>query len=506
MSLYAYAPTQVSVDPRTGAINGVLPTSTAEEVDAAVHAASAAATACSEATPTERRAWLEAVADAVTAAADELAGIADRETGLGRERLDGEVLRCAAQLRFYAAVGHEGSWLDATIDHAAGTAPDLRRMRIPLGPVAVFGASNFPFAFGALGHDTAAAIAVGCPVVVKGHPAHPLTHARLVEIAVTALADSGAPDGVLGSVTGFDAGLGLVLHPGIQAVAFTGSQSGGMALWAAANSRASVIPVFAEMGTVNPVIVTPDAVEAATAIAEGCVSSFTLGMGQFCTKPGLVLAPAGSRVAAEIVDHLVSRAPRGPLLTAGIASSYVVGVDRLVAAGGTVLASVSEPGSGSGVSACVVQAAPHLLVHGSALLEECFGPVVVIVEYADPADLTRIVGSLQGCLVGSVMTGGPDDQVAPAAVAALTRIAGRVAVDTWPTGVATTWGQHHGGPWPATSVPSATSVGSAALARFTRPLAYQNAPRSLLPTPLQDQNKWRIPRRVDGRLSVPRTS
>ncbi len=500
-----HAPTEVSVDPRSLEINAVLPSSTPDELNTVAETAAAAAAATAAATPDDRGSWLEAVAHGVVAAADELADVADRETGLGRTRLDGEVLRCADQLRFYARVCREGSWLDATIDHAVDTAPDLRRVRRPVGPVAVFGASNFPFAFGTLGHDTGAALAAGCPVVVKGHPAHPLTHGRLADIGRVSLAEVGAPAGVLGSVTGFDNGPGLVLHPAIRAVGFTGSQRGGMALWSMANSRAEAILVYAEMGTVNPVAVTPAAAESPIEVAQGCVASYTMGMGQFCTKPGLVLVPAGSRVGSEIVEALVARAPRGPLLTADIARSYVAGIDRLVAAGGTVLASVPDAGAGTSVSACVVQAATHLLLPGSALLEECFGPVIVVAEYADVDDLVRSLSALPGCLVGSVMTAGPHDAVAPAAVEAVARIAGRVAVDAWPTGVATTWAQHHGGPWPATSNPSATSVGSAALARFTRPVAYQNAPAELLPPPLRERNHWKIPRRIDGRIRVPRT-
>lgn len=506
MTDLATVPTQVSVDPRTLEPNAVLASSTPEEVAAVIELAAAAATVVAAATPAERAGWLEALADAVVATADDLAELADRESGLGRARLDGEVVRCADQLRFYAAVAREGSWLDATIDHEGDGAPDLRRLRVPVGPVAVFGASNFPFAFGTLGHDTGSAVAAGCPVVVKGHPAHPLTHARLSEVAQAALAGAGAPEGLLGTVTGFDAGPSLVLHPAIRTVAFTGSQRGGMALWSMANARADVIPVYAEMGTVNPVVITPGAAESRSDLAAGCVASYTMGMGQFCTKPGLVMAPAGSRVGSEIVQALKTQAPRGPLLTADIAGAYVAGVDRLVVAGGTVIASVPEPGPGAGVSACVVQAAAQLLVPGSALLEECFGPVIVVVEYADADDLTRSLSTLSGCLVGSVFTAGSGDPVAPVAVDAVARIAGRVAVDAWPTGVATTWAQHHGGPWPSTSNPAATSVGSAALSRFTRPVAYQGAPAELLPPPLRDRNEWHVPRRVDGRIRLPRRS
>ena len=474
------------------------------EVTAAVQAAEAAAGPCAAASPEERAGWLESIADAVTTASEELAVLADAETGLGRIRLDAEVMRCADQLRFYGAVAREGSWLAATIDHATTATPDLRRVRVPLGAVAVFGASNFPFAFGSLGNDSASALAAGCPVVVKGHPAHPLTHARLIQVATAALSAAGVPDGVLGAVTGYAAGQLLVLADAITAVAFTGSQSGGMALRALAQSRTRVIPVFAEMGTVNPVVVTPAGAAAdPAALATGCVQSFTLGMGQFCTKPGLLLVPAGSGLGAAVAEALVAASPRGPMLTGGIAAAYVDGIYRLEAAGGVPTAVVTEPGTGNAVSAVVLQAQASHLVPGSALLAECFGPVIVVVEYADTEQLSTVLARLQGCLVGSVMTGGSDDPETATLVEAIARIAGRVAVDSWPTGVATTWAQHHGGPWPSTTVPAATSVGAAGLDRFTRPVAYQGAPQSALPPALVDANPWRITRRVDGKLAPP---
>lgn len=500
----------VSIDPRTGKAWAHLATSTPGEIEAALTAAQGCARTVADTTPSERADWLRGVADAVLATADELAQLADEESGLGRERLDGEVVRCANQLRFHATVAEEGSWLDATIDTAAntatGTQPDLRRINQPLGPVAVFGASNFPFTFGTLGNDTAAALAAGCPVIVKGHPAHPRTHRRLMEVATQALAEAGAPAGALMSVTGFSSGTRLVLAPEVTAIAFTGSQRGGMALWSLAATREVVVPVFAEMGTVNPVVITPSAVDRLEALATGCVASYTQGMGQYCTKPGLVLAPAGSGFAAALADELLSKAPRGPMLTASIADGYVSGVDRLVASGGQVIATVPEPGIGFGVCATVVTADATQLVRGSGLLDECFGPTIVVVEYADIADLHDMLRRLPGALVASLMTGGGEDADAAGLVPRLAELVGRVVVDGWPTGVASAWAQHHGGPWPSTTVPAATSVGAAALRRFTRPVAYQDVPLEHLPTPLRRVNTWRIPRRMDGRVRVPRPS
>lgn len=496
-----------SVDPLTGEFVHTSAVSGPLDVDAVVAAALDAAPLVATTPPAQRAGWLEAVADAVTARAEELAALADRETGLGRARLDGEVLRCAAQLRFYAAVARDGGFLDVVVDHATDTAPDLRRMRVPLGPVAVFGASNFPFAFGTLGNDTGSALAAGCPVVVKGHPAHLGTHALLLDIAVAALREAGAPEGTLGGVTGFHAGSALVVHPWVRAVAFTGSQRGGMALAGLAATRPIGIPVYAEMGTINPVVVTREAAAArAATVGAGAVQSFTLGMGQFCTKPGLILTPRGSAVTGEIIDALARHEPRGPMLTTGIATAYVAGIDRLIAAGAHLAHVVPDPGPGTSVSAVVMTAEADQLVPGSPLVEECFGPVIVVAEYDDDAHRDAVLARLQGCLVACIMTNGPEDPEIPGLVGALTTLAGRVVVDGWPTGVSTTWAQQHGGPWPSTTAPSATSVGSAALDRFTRPVAYQGISGPGLPEALREGDPWRIPRRIDGVLQVPSLS
>lgn len=490
---------ETSLDPRTGEPVHTLPESTPFDVDVVVAAAFEAAPHVANTAPAVRANWLEAIAEAVLEHADELAAIADRETGLGRARLDGEVQRCAAQLRHYAVAARDGGFLDAVIDHAGAERPDIRRVRVPLGPVAVFGASNFPFGFGSLGNDTAAALAAGCPVVVKGHPAHLGTHARLLEIAVAALRAAGAPEGTLGGVTGFTAGTSLVVHPWIRAVAFTGSQQGGMALAGLAATRPVGIPVYAEMGTINPVVVTTAASQhRATTIGAGAAQSFTLGMGQFCTKPGLILVPQGSAVLDGIVEALVLHEPRGLMLTNRIAAAYAAGIDRLLAAGAQLVHVVPDPGTGSAVSSVVLAADPDLLVPGSPLLEECFGPVLVVAQYVDAAHRDAILARLQGCLVASVMSDGPSDPEIPALVASLTGLAGRVVVDGWPTGVATTWAQHHGGPWPSTTAPAATSVGAGALDRFTRPVAYQGFADGVLPPALAEANVWHIPRRVDG--------
>ena len=492
--------TTTSFDPRTGLALDEVPSSQPEEVEQALALAARVAPDVASRAPEERAGWLRLLADRleeqVTAA--ELVDIADRETALGTPRLAGELARAAGQLRFYAEVAEEGSWLGATIDTRTDSRPAIGRVRRALGPVAVFGASNFPFAFGVLGNDTASALAAGCPVVAKAHPAHPMLSARLGELAASSLADAGAPDGSFALVAGFDAGTALVTSRHTAAVAFTGSQRGGLALWRLANEREVVIPVFAEMGTVNPVVVTPSGADRMSAIAAGFAGSFTLGAGQYCTKPGLLLAPAGSGVAHAVRDAVEAAAPTGWLLSEQMAHGASDGVEQLVAAGGEVIARVPGPDQGWTVPTTVIEVPVVRLRRGSRLLEECFGPVALVAEYGDASELATVLGALQGALAGSVMTGGPDDPEVAATVDALAPLVGRVAVDDWPTGVAVTWAQQHGGPWPATSAPAATSVGAAALDRFTRPVAYQSVPDHALPPALQSGNPWHLPRRVDG--------
>ena len=285
--------TLTSYNPRTGHANGTVEEMSLHEVGAVVECASDASSAVAAASPRQRRGWLHAVAATLEANTAELVELAEVETALGYTRLTSEVSRAAGQLRFYGDVAAEGSYLAATIDHPTGTTACLARVNQPLGAVAVFGASNFPFAFGVLGNDFRSAFAAGCPVVAKSHPAHPLLSDRLAGLARTALRNAAAPDGSLEMVVGYDAGVALVRDERVAALAFTGSQSAGLALWRIANERRTVIPTYAEMSTVNPVLVTRAA--AATRmeeIAEGFVESFTLGSGQFCTKPGLVFVPA----------------------------------------------------------------------------------------------------------------------------------------------------------------------------------------------------------------------
>ncbi|WP_448809071.1 aldehyde dehydrogenase (NADP(+)) [Agromyces bauzanensis] len=478
---------------------------TAAELEEVAAAARRAFAVTVTSTAAERAGWLRAVADALDAARDELVAIADEETHLGTTRLNGEVARTTAQLRLFADAILESSYLEATIDRPDPTTipprPDLRRMLRPLGPVAVFGASNFPFAFSVAGGDTASALAAGCPVIVKGHSAHARLSARTAEVVAAALSGAGAPEGIFAHVTGRETGVALVQHPEIRAVGFTGSLHGGRYLFDLAQQRPDPIPFYGELSAVNPVLITPAAIEArADELAAGLVGSFTLGAGQFCTNPGVVLVPSGSGFA-ERVGAAVAGASAVPMLTDGIAAAFAEGVGGLagradveVVAGGPA----QQPGSAAPVVLRTTTAA--VLAEPGALFHECFGPSTLVVEYADVADALAAVRAVGGSLTASVH-GQPGEDLAPI-VEVLTEVAGRVLFAGWPTGVAVSWAQQHGGPWPSTTSIH-TSVGVTAMRRFLRPVAYQDAPDAALPLELRDENGLGIPRRIDGVLTLP---
>jgi NADP-dependent aldehyde dehydrogenase len=487
-------------DPRTGTAHPEVPHTSPEEVARVVAAAAGSALLIASTAPGVRATWLESIAASMEEHADELVALADAETALGEARLEGELAKTAASLRFYASVALDGAHLQATIDSVGGPTPlDLRRMRLPLGPVAVFGASNFPFAFGVLGHDTGSAIAAGCPVVVKVHSAQPRLGARLGEIARAAVVESGAPAGLFAVVVGRAAGLALVDAAPIAAVAFTGSQSGGMALVQRASQRHRPIPVYAEMGTVNPAVVTPAAARRRMGdIAQGFAASFMMGTGQFCTKPGLLLAPAGSGASRQVAAAL-GDLTAGWLLTEAMAGDFSRGRTSLIEAGARVAGEGKSQQAGFAAMPTVFTARVDDLTPGSPLLEECFGPAAVVVEYADLDQLRDVLARLQPSLAAAIASAGADDADLPWLVQLLSAQAGRVVVDGWPTGVANTWAQNHGGPWPAISRPDATSVGAAALDRFTRPVAFQGAADQALPPALRSDNPWAVPRRVNGK-------
>lgn len=483
------------------------PTSRAD-VDRIARAAAAAFASTSRSTPDSRAAWLRGIADALDARADELVAIADDETALGSERLAGELDRTTRQLRMFADVAVEGSYLEAAIDHADPAArpprPDLRRMLRPVGAIAVFAASNFPFAFSIAGGDTASALAVGCPVVVKAHAGHAALSRRVAAIVGAALRDAGAPAGIFDLVEGRDAGVTLIEHPAIRAAAFTGSLSGGRALADRAAARPDPIPFFGELGSVNPVVVTPGADrERGPELAAGLATSFQLGAGQFCTKPGLVFVPRDSRLEAALAD-LVDGAPRR-LLTDAIDAGFRSGVERVAGIPSATIVAGAAPAAGEAPRPLVVALDAADLLHperGPIIRDEVFGPVTILLRFDDARRLPDVLATLEGSLTATVHRA--DGESVDAILDVLEDRAGRVLFQGWPTGVAVTWSQHHGGPWPATTSQH-TSVGATAVRRFLRPIAYQDAPEELLPAALRDSDPLGIPRRVNGVLRVPET-
>ena len=482
-------PTQSS-NPRTGISFGAAVADTSPaELDSIVSAAVMAAPKWAAVAPRERANVLQAVAEALDAAAAELIPLADAETGLGLPRLTGELARTTFQLRMFAAAVAARDFAGIRIDPAvpgpppAGR-PELARMLVPLGPVAVYGASNFPFAFSVPGGDTASALAAGCPVVVKAHPAHPQTCELAAAVMARTLSSAGAPDGTFALVRGFEAGTSLVTHRGITAAAFTGSYGGGRALFDLAVGRPDPIPFYGELGSVNPVVVTPGAAERGDVLAVEYVDSLTLGTGQFCTNPGLLLVPAGSGLVELIAASAATRRV-GVMLHAGVKSLFADNIAQLSALPGVrVLLDNSDAlGVHSGpvilaVNGVTALASPQLL-H-----TECFGPGAVLVEYSCAAELLTLLNELEGCLVATVH-GLETEPLAATLVSRLASIAGRVVWNGWPTGVAVTAAQHHGGPHPATTSSLHTSVGTAAAERFLRPVVFQSVPQAFLPIALR---------------------
>ena len=490
-----------SVDPRTGKEREqVAEEATPEEIDQAVRAAHAARTALAD--RKARAALLRGAADLLDAARDKVVEAADAETALGPVRLTGELARTTAQLRYFADIVDEAAFLDVRISRPDPTTtpptPDLRRMKIPLGVVAVYAASNFPLAFSVPGGDTASALAAGCPVVVKAHPLHPATSELCAALLRRAAVEAGLPEDVVVLVHGFDAGVELVRHPLVAAAGFTGSVQGGRALFDAAAARPVPIPFHGELGSLNPVVITEAAAEErAEEIGAGLAASMTMGMGQFCTKPGFVLAPAGAagdRVTAALTEALgdvepgvmLSRRMRGHFLTATYEDAQVEGVTAPV-----------HPGSASPEAVVpgflLTDAAVLLDGHRHVLLQETFGPVTLVARYSSREEISAVLALVPGNLTATLQAADEDPEAA-SLLAELTPLAGRILVNGWPTGVAVADAQHHGGPYPATTSPS-TSVGGTAIERWLRPVAYQSTPEHLLPPELRDDNPLGVPRR-----------
>jgi acyl-CoA reductase-like NAD-dependent aldehyde dehydrogenase len=503
-----------AVDPRTGEAGLSYAEATLADVDAAVSAAAAAALDPALASPTRRAALLRGAAARLRAREDELVALCGAESGLPPVRLHGELTRTTGQLEAFATVIEDGDHLDAILDSPDPSAtpprPDIRRSVLPVGPVAVFGASNFPFAFSTAGGDTASALAAGCPVVVKGHPAHPGTSTLVAEELAAAVADAGLPEGTFGHVlaASHEVGGALVDHPDIRAVAFTGSTRGGRALMDRAAARPVPIPVFAEMGSLNPVVVTEAALAARTpAVVEALAGAIANFGGQLCTKPGLVLVPdgdAGAAFASALSDALGAREPE-VLLAESIFSGLRRGLDALEQDGAVTRLTDVAPNGAPGFRAqpVVYRANAADLGASEPIGEEHFGPAAIVLTYTSLEEATAALARAGGQLTVTVHAEPQDTARLQPLTDAAARTAGRVIFNGVPTGVAVTWGMHHGGPYPAASDGGAsTSVGMTALRRFLRPVAFQDAPQDLLPPALRDGNPLQIWRRVDGALTL----
>ncbi|HKJ95997.1 MAG TPA: aldehyde dehydrogenase (NADP(+)) [Gammaproteobacteria bacterium] len=480
---------------------------TEAEVDRACRAAEQAAPAWRD-LPLERRAqFLEAAADELDASVDAFVERAPQETGLPEARIRGELGRTTGQLRLFAGVVRAGDFLGARVDHGdpdrtPAPKPDIRQYRVPLGPVAVFGASNFPLAFSVAGGDTASALAAGCPVVVKAHPGHPGTSAIAAAAIERAVDKAGAPAGVFSMVHGRANAIGgaLVSHPAVQAVGFTGSQRGGLALARLAAERPVPIPVFAEMGSVNPMFLLPSALaERGEALAKGFAGSLTMGTGQFCTKPGVVFAPAGEALET-FLGHLaatVAEMPAGVMLHSGILSACREGVRRLEQTPGVERVATGESAEDR-VEALVFRTTLDVFRAHPNLAEEVFGPVGLIVEVPSTEAMPPVARDLDGQLTATVHAAGDDLAQNAALVRVLEGRAGRVLLNGFPTGVEVGHAMVHGGPYPATTDSRMTSVGTLAIERFLRPVCYQDFPDEALPEPLREDNPLGLRRLVDG--------
>ncbi|MBX7445968.1 MULTISPECIES: aldehyde dehydrogenase (NADP(+)) [unclassified Arthrobacter] len=467
--------------------------------------------------PHTHAAFLDSIAENIEAAGDDLLARAALETGLPWARLETERSRTTKQLRLFADVVRQGDFRGVRIDPAQPDRtplprPDIRQRQIPLGPVAVFGASNFPFAFSTAGGDTASALAAGCPVVFKAHNAHPGT-SEIVGHAITqAVKDHGLHPGVFSLIYGPGSSIGqaLVADPAIKAVGFTGSRAAGTALMRTAAARPEPIPVYAEMSSLNPVFVLPGALDGdVDALASQYITAVTGSSGQLCTSPGLLFAPAGE--AGDKLAAAVGRAVAGcsgqTMLTQGIASAWHQGVDALSGTPAvTPLGHGIEGETQNAPAPAVFEAPLPEFLANPVLHDEIFGAASLVIRYETIEDLIRAAAQLEGQLTATLQLTESDHDEAARLLPTLERKVGRIIVNGWPTGVEVGHAVIHGGPYPATSDSRTTSVGTLAINRFLRPVAYQNLPDELLPPALQENNPWHLIRRIDGSLVMPEPS
>lgn len=499
-------------NPATGeTMEPVFHGATAEQVDEACRLAEQAFDAYRSTTLEQRAQFLEGVAQAILDLGDALIERAIAESGLPRPRLEGERGRTVGQLRLFAQVVRQGLWLTPILDSALPDRtplprPDLRLRKIPLGPVAVFGASNFPLAFSVAGGDTASALAAGCPVVAKAHPSHPGTSELVGRAIQSAVAAAGLPAGVFSLVAGTSNAVGeaLAAHPAITAIAFTGSRRGGLALAAIAAKRPVPVPIYAEMSSVNPVFLLPGALQGdLAALAQGLVDSATLGTGQFCTQPGLVLGLAGPEFdkLSQLAAEKLSAKPATVMLNKGIHDAYQKGIETIKEHAAVKASAEGQPTTApcSGVPALFQTSATEIL-KDRRLSEEVFGPSSILIACESEEQLLAFIASLEGQLTATLHMTSADTALAKRLLPALEKKVGRILVNGFPTGVEVSYAMVHGGPFPATSNDRTTSVGATAIDRFLRPVCYQNLPAELLPGELEDANPLGLWRLRDGKL------
>jgi NADP-dependent aldehyde dehydrogenase len=481
----------------------------AEHVEQACALAWTALDQYRETTLAARADFLECIAEEIENLGDQLIERAVAETGLPRPRIQGERGRTCQQLRTFARTVRAGEWLDVRVDNAQPQRQplpraDLRQRQIPLGPVAVFGASNFPLAFSVAGGDTASALAAGCPVIVKAHSAHPGTSELVGRAVANAVKKCDLPEGVFSLLygSGREVGIALVCDPRIKAVGFTGSRSGGVALCKAAQSRPEPIPVYAEMSSINPVYLFAAALsQRGDVLAQGFVASLTQGAGQFCTNPGLLIARQGPALErfSDSAAELIRRSPAQTMLTPGIFSAYQTATGLLAENPRAQVVASGLPGEGPNqcqAQLFVTQAQDFLA--DQRLQGEMFGAASLIVQCASDAEILQVTEQLEGQLTATLHLDEEDLPSARALLPTLERKAGRLLVNGWPTGVEVCDAMVHGGPFPATSDSRTTSVGTAAILRFLRPVCYQDFPDSLLPTALKQANPLLLRRLLDG--------
>jgi NADP-dependent aldehyde dehydrogenase len=473
--------------------------STADQVTAICAAAGAAAAMYSRSSRAERAKLLRVIAEELALDREEIERLAVAETSLSPARLAGEMTRTINQVLLFAAVLDDGGYLDATIDRATATSPDLRRTRVPLGAVGVFGASNFPLAFSVPGGDTISALAAGCPVVIKAHPGHPLTSARSFAALRRAVARTTFPTAIVGLVAGLAAGRELVLDANIRAIGFTGSTGAGRAFFDLAAARPVPIPFYGELGSLNPVVITEAAARArGHQLADQLAASIAGSAGQLCTKPNLLFVPSdcGDELVAELAAALAA-VPAQALLNPTVQDRFAQSVaDWADQPGATVLSDGGHEERGARLVSV------NLGDLSGAFLEEAFGPAATVVRYSKAADLPGALVALGGQLTTSVMFEDADIPTLKGLIDAMTGTSGRLVFNAVPTGVAVAWSMTHGGPYPATTSVAHTSVGSSAIDRWLRPVSFQDAPAALLPDELQDSTVS-IPRRVNGVLITP---